>query len=97
MVKKVLKPHKFIETNFRFAEPDVYTLESDITVFQQQYPNEWGVNLNGEQRLVLDGQGDMRITGRIHALGSVIWNQESQRLEFWDGTMWQHLIGRDIV
>ena len=62
-----------------------------------QYPNNWQVNLAGQERLVLDADGDMRITGRLHAIGTVIWNQELHRLEFWDGNTWQHLVTDNIV
>jgi hypothetical protein len=49
------------------------------------------------------GDGDMdelvqvQITGRLHSVGTVIWNQELQRLEYWDGAMWQHLVTNNIV
>jgi len=53
-----------------------------------QYPNTWQVNLGGQERLVLDADGDMRLSGQIRALGAVSWNQETQQLQFWDGTQW---------
>lgn len=85
-----------------FRSPGIYTREFDtvtlggldlgeVTINANAYPNYWQVNLGGQERLVLDGDGDMRITGRMHALGSVMWNQETGTLQFWDGNIWQNI------
>ena len=94
MIKKYIKPLNFITV---FKSPGVYIIETDITIQHQpqalldQFPNTWQVNLGGQERLILDGDGDMRITGRMHALGSVMWNQETGTLQFWDGNIWQNI------
>lgn len=92
MIKKSIKPLNFITLK--------YTFEYDERDWFNPTFISPGVNINlpGEQeRLVLDADGDMRITGRLYAIGNVIWNQELHRLEFWDGNMWQHLITNNIV
>lgn len=98
MIKKEIKPFDFLVKEYRtftgFVSPGVHTLELDtnnnqfVYIDTTLYPNTWQVNLGGNERLVLDADGDMRITGRIHALGSVIYNQETNRLNFWNGTEW---------
>ena len=91
MIKKEIKPFSFIIVNkdrVTYLEPGIYVQNLDTTFINDQYPNNWQVNFGGQPRLVLDAEGDMRLTGRIHALGSVIWNQETQQLQFWDGDQW---------
>lgn len=99
MIKKEIKPLSFIvvdKDHVTYLEPGIYIRGHDTTNTDiglnlnniQTYPNNWQVNFGGRPRLVLDADGDMRITGRMHALGSLIWNQELNRLECWDGENW---------
>jgi len=100
VIKKKLKKHHLTQSEELYYDidlGDVITVGGVLTANQNQYPNMWQVNLAGQERLVLDADGDMRITGRLHAIGTVIWNQELRRLEFWDGNVWQHLITSNIV
>jgi len=96
VIKKRIKKHHLIlnseELHYDIDLGDVITIGGPIG--NDVYPNVWQVNLAGQERLVLDADGDMRITGRLHAIGTVTWNQELQRLEFWDGNMWQHITTR---
>ena len=97
MIKKEIKPFDFIEkeeTQFtRFVSPGVYTIERDITIVNNvafnQYPNDWSVNLGGNRVLHMGDDGNLNITGQIQALGTVIWDNQTNRFKFWDGTMWQ--------
>ena len=97
MIKKEIKPFDFIEKEVQnlftgFVSPGVYTLEVDTTVaFNQyfnQYPNEWSVNLGGNRVLQMDAVGNLSIQGQLHALGTLIYDQETNRLKFWNGTEW---------
>lgn len=101
VIKKKIKKHYLVYDTFAKKWENSGLLD-DLTglipdAISPQYPNNWQVNLAGQERLVLEADGDMRITGRLHAIGNVIWNQGLQRLEFWDGTMWQHLVTNNIV
>lgn len=105
MIKKSLKKFKFLKsfTLVNVDEPIIvnvggegFVLGFDPAVGGVNWvepPNNWTVHLGmdniPEPQLVLDANGDARFTGRVHALGSVIWNQELNRLEFWDGENWQ--------
>lgn len=106
MIKKRIKKHHLTHSEELYYDidlGDVITVGGPLTINEDRYPMyqfediEY-VNLIGHQeRIVLDADGDMRITGRLHAIGTVIWNQELDRLEFWDGNMWQHLVTSNIV
>jgi hypothetical protein len=98
MIKKEIKPFDFIEkeeTHFMgFISPGVYTIEHDITIvntatLNQPYPNEWSVQLGGQRVLQMGDDGNLNITGQIQALGTVIWDSQTNRFKFWDGIMWQ--------
>ena len=100
VIKKRIKKHRLIlhSEELRYdidLGGDVITIGGPLT--NDTYPNMWQVNLGGQERLVLDADGDMWVTGRLHSIGTVIWNQELNRLEFWDGNVWQHLVTSDIV
>ena len=96
MIKKELKKFYFIDEEdvinlgiifvSPFVSPGVYTIEHDITILRTGDVNN------------LEVTGDIRVNnGRLHSVGTVIWNQELQRLEYWDGAMWQHLVTNNIV
>ena len=96
MIKKRIKKHHLIyleETHLDLNLTQGVTINYVINqdVYPNVYPNHWQLNLGGEERLHLDSNGDMRITGVMKALGSVRWNQESQILQFWDGNFWVDL------
>ena len=89
MIKKEIKPFDFIEKEVQtlfagFVSPGVYALEVDTTVD----PNEWSVNLGGNRVLQMDAVGNLSIQGQLHALGTLIYDQETNRLKFWNGTEW---------
>jgi hypothetical protein len=96
MIKKEIKPFDFIEKEVQtlfagFVSPGVYTLEVDTAftnVGFNQYPNEWSVNLGGHRVLQMGENGNLNITGQLHALGTLIYDQETNRLKFWNGTEW---------
>jgi hypothetical protein len=111
MIKKRLKKFYFIQNdnnlnlgvqntslfngdNLTLTTVDNYLTISDIRYINQ---NVFRVNLNNQEVLLLDEHGNMRINGRINALGTVIYNQELNRLQFWDGVTWQDLITHNIV
>lgn len=99
MIKKRIKKHHLTHSEELYYDidlGDVITV-GGVLINENRFPNHWQVNLGGQERLVLDADGDMRITGRLHAIGTVIWNQELHRLEFWDGNTWQHLVTNNIV
>lgn len=95
VIKKRIKKHRLthseelyydIDLGQVFVSPGVYTIEHDITILRTGDINAFEVT------------GDIRVNnGRLHAIGTVIWNQELHRLEFWDGNVWQHLITNNIV
>lgn len=84
-LNNIINPNTVVDAFTVDTTADTNTLAVNL---EQQYPTTWQVNLGGNERLVLDNNGDMRITGRIHALGSVIYNQETNQLNFWNGTEW---------
>lgn len=98
MIKKEIKKHNFNDDLVTTSLNILGTMVGDYSIAIgagnyintgiQQYPNTWQVNLGGEERLVLDADGDMRLSGQLRALGSVSWNQETRQLQFWDGTQW---------
>ncbi len=66
--------------------------EEDVKI-----PN-WTLNSNLTFTTTYTHTGNIMINNnRIHSLGSVIWNQELNRLEFWDGAMWQHLTNYNVT
>lgn len=82
MIKKELKRFYFIDKEDVinlgriFISPGVYTIEHDITILR---------TVDNTLRVT----GDVRVNnGRLHSIGTVIWNQELNRLEFWDGNQW---------
>jgi hypothetical protein len=107
MIKKRVKKHHltYTEENHLLGTPYFnltegatidYAIAQDHTIvlplsIEVNVVNNWRVNLGGEERLHLDSNGDMRITGVMKALGSVRWNQEFQILQFWDGNSWVDL------
>lgn len=104
MIKKELKPFAFIEKighTFRimgvdtvdWTTPTLGTLNTFIgvnntTLNFNQFPNEWSVNLGGQTRLRLHENGDLNVTGRVHALGSVMYDTTDTTIKFWDGNQW---------
>jgi hypothetical protein len=106
VIKKKIKKHHLTYTeeshlldipHFDLTEGATigYTIAQNLTI--ENVVNNWRVNLGGEERLHLDSNGDMRITGVMKALGSVRWNQEFQILQFWDGNSWVNLVSQGIV
>lgn len=86
MIKKRIKKHHLTQSEELYYDIDLgetftYTPGTILTTGSIEF---WG---------------DVRILngGRVHAIGTVIWNQELHRLEFWDGNVWQHLITGNIV
>jgi len=63
-----------------------------VTGWVNTVPNDFTVRLDipnhPDPQFVLHADGDAIFTGRVHSLGSVMWNQVLNRLEFWDGTNW---------
>lgn len=102
MIKKKIKKHYLVYNLERkwedsglldgltglILDTNIFPVGTVDSLLINQYPNNWQVTLAGQERLVLDADGDMRITGRLHSIGTVIWNQELNRLEFWDGNQW---------
>lgn len=96
MIKKSIKSFNFVEDKIT-VNPDVIAgqvLMADVggEFTWQQPPNDWTVRLDilnhPDPQFVLHADGDAIFTGRVHSLGSVMWNQVLNRLEFWDGTNW---------
>ena len=106
VIKKRIKKHHLTHSEELYYDidlGDVITVGGPLTINEDRYPMyqfediEYANLIGRQERIVLDADGDMRITGRLHAIGTVIWNQELHRLEFWDGNIWQHLITSGIV
>jgi len=105
VIKKKLKKHHLTQSEELYYDidlSDIITVGGPLTMSNRypthQFEDIEYTNLIGRQeRIVLNADGDMRITGRLHAIGTVIWNQDLHRLEFWDGNVWQHLVTDNIV
>jgi len=96
MIKKSIKSFNFVEDkitiNTDVIAGQVLMVDMDGGFTWQQPPNDWTVRLDipnhPDPQFVLHADGDAIFTGRVHSLGSVMWNQVLNRLEFWDGTNW---------
>ena len=93
VIKKRIKKHHLTHSEELYYDidlGDVITVGGPLTINEDRYPMyqfediEYANLIGRQERIVLDA-------------GTVIWNQELHRLEFWDGNMWQHLITSNIV
>jgi len=82
MVKKLIK--KFNFTKEKVEETDGL----DLAIFDNNFRNGATV--------IFDNNGINIENGDIRSLGTVRWNQELQRLEFWNGLTWQQITITDI-
>jgi hypothetical protein len=101
MIKKELKPFCFIECG-EFSIFDGFNNAGHVLVagdggltWTAPVLNEWRVHLdtavNVDPQFVLEANGDAILTGRMHALGTVIYDTTEQRLKFWDGNSWLNI------
>lgn len=107
VIKKKLKKHYLTQSKELYYDVDlgdVITVGGSLTMNEDLYPThqfediEYANLIGRQERIALDAAD--RITNRMHqrcVIGTVIWNQELHRLEFWDGYVWQHLVTDNIV
>ena len=84
-------------TPFFDKSPTVPMMVDDIggIMVDNNNHNEFQVRLDvinhTEPQFIIEADGDARLTGRMHALGSLIYNTYTNRIEFWDGVNWNPL------
>jgi hypothetical protein len=85
MIKKKIKKH-YLVYNLERKWEDSGLLDG-LTGLGRLPIHEITILRTGDN--ALEVTGDVRVNnGLLHSIGTVIWNQELQRLEFWDGNMW---------
>lgn len=93
MIKKTIKPFSFIERVYSEFNITGGTFVHTVGHTLVTTPNTWQVTLdNNNPQFILHGDGSANFTGRVHALGSVIYNTELQRLQYWSGTSWEFVM-----
>ena len=91
MIKKNLKNFHFIKKNSIFDWEDNNTLFEDLMVIGLNNegltytPNPiWVVNDGNTTTMSVDVNGNINTLGQIRSLGSVIFNMETRRLNYWN-------------
>jgi len=98
MIKKSIKSFNFVikETpsildglvGHYIPNIDNLILGNTLNMVPNQYVVRLDIENNPNPQFVLQADGDAIFTGRVHSLGSVLWNQVLNRLEFWNGEIW---------
>lgn len=87
MIKKKIKKHYLVYNLERKWEDSVLLDGLTLTGLGLLPMHDITILRTGDNTLRVTG--DVRVNnGRLHSIGTVIWNQELNRLEFWDGNQW---------
>ena len=96
VIKKKLKKHYLVYDLVKKWEDsglldDITGLIPDTNIFPVSTVGGT-LTMDEDQHLDLIGRQERPFLD----VGTVIWNQELHRLEFWDGYMWQHLVTNNV-
>ena len=94
MIKNKIKKHIFVEdkTNYGFGDilfnntTTAWVTGIDPAYIDQNYT--FTIHNGTSTTLRVDNTGNIMANGILHALGSVIYNTETNRLNYWDGDQW---------
>jgi len=87
MVKKKLKKFHFIKKNNIFEFEETNNLFDDLVAVGLATEGQI-LTYTGGPTFTIDNGGNIFTNGEIRALGSVIFNIETRRLNYWDGNEW---------
>lgn len=97
MVKKKLKKFHFIKKNSIFEFEETNNLFDDLVavglategqILNHNMGNAFTINDGLTTTMIVGNGGNIFTQGQIRALGSVIFNIETRRLNYWDGNEW---------